>query len=71
MAYFMALGIYVAEVCLVLPQWKGMCLILWKLYAPGKRNAGGLSTPSKVEGGERLKNLGMWDQEGVKLLECK
>jgi hypothetical protein len=26
--------------CLVWPQWERMCFILWKLDAPGKRDAG-------------------------------
>ena len=27
---------YVAQDSLVWPQWKGMCLVLWRLDAPGK-----------------------------------
>jgi hypothetical protein len=30
---------YVAEDCLIWPQWEGMCLFLFRLEAPGKENA--------------------------------
>ena len=41
MGWFMALGTCVTEDCLVWPQWKRLCLILWKLDAPQKRDADG------------------------------
>jgi len=31
--------IYVAEDCLVWPQWEGMHLVLWRLDAPEKGDA--------------------------------
>jgi hypothetical protein len=41
MGWFIALDTHVAEDGLVWTQWDRICLILWKLNAPGKRDAGG------------------------------
>jgi hypothetical protein len=41
MGWFMSLGTCVAENCFVWPQWDRMHLILWKLDAPGKKDASG------------------------------
>jgi hypothetical protein len=58
MGWSVAPGTYVAEDSLVWPQWKRMCLILWKLGAPGKRDAGGggwagRGVPSSWQGATR------------------
>lgn len=37
----MAPGTRVAKDCLVWPQWERVCLVLWKLDAPGKQDADG------------------------------
>ena len=57
---------------LVWPQWERMNLILWKLDALGKREAGGieLGVGGQV-GGHGMKNSGRREQEGAQLLECK
>jgi hypothetical protein len=39
MAWFKVPGTYIAEVCLVWPQWEKMCLILERLEAPKKGEA--------------------------------
>jgi hypothetical protein len=39
MGWSVTQSICAAENCLVRPQWKGMCLILLKLNAIGKRDA--------------------------------
>jgi hypothetical protein len=41
MGWSVAPEAYVTEDCLVWPQWERMCLSLWKLDAPEKRDAGG------------------------------
>ena len=41
MGWLVSPGTCVAEDCLVWPQWERMGLILWKLDAPGKGDAGG------------------------------
>ena len=38
---------YVAEGCLVLPQWEGLCLILQRLDAPKWENTHGCPTLSE------------------------
>ena len=41
MDLFLAQGTCIAQDCLGWSQLKRLCLILWKLDAPGKREAGG------------------------------
>jgi hypothetical protein len=81
MGYFMGLGTCITEDCRVWPQWEKMYLMLWKLGAPGKRDAGGGEVGvdgqverilSEAEGmGCGLKNLRRGDWEDRQLLECK
>jgi hypothetical protein len=67
----MASGIYVAKNCLVWPQWERMCLVLYRLDASRKADAGGskmcrggstLSETKEREG--EVKNYGREDQNG-------
>ena len=75
MGWSVAPEAYVTEDCLVWPQWERMCLILWKLDARGKRDAGGsevgVNNQEPLRGGGFVKNLGMGGLQGDQLLECK
>jgi hypothetical protein len=74
---------YVAEYCLVWPQWEGMRLALWKFDAPEKGSAGQVKWEwvgewvgeHSLRGKEEGKGLGggLWggDQEGGQYLICK
>lgn len=58
-------GIFAAENCLIRPQWERRCLTLWKLDAPGKREAG----RGEVDrSGSTLSEAG---EEGIGRVECK
>jgi hypothetical protein len=39
MGWAEAPGTYIAEVCLVWPQWEKMCLTLERVEAPGKEES--------------------------------
>jgi len=59
-----------AEICLVWPQWKKMCLILKRLEAQGRRRPGGgapLRGKGEEEGEEELWEGGL---RGRQWLEC-
>jgi hypothetical protein len=43
MGWSVAPTTYVAEDCLVWPQWKGRCLVLWRLDDPEKGDTRGTS----------------------------